>query len=82
MTDDDLKKIKGVVEVGIETALEPIKQTLGEHSSKIDSLVLDMADVQSKTDVLPDLHSYITDTKQKVDDIEERVERLETTTKI
>ena len=38
-----------------------------------------MINVQKKTDVLPNLHSYIKDTKEKVDELGERVERLETT---
>ena len=55
-----------------------IRTKLDEHSEKLDSLTLDMIMVQKKTDLLPDLHSLIKDTKVKVDELEERVERLET----
>jgi len=55
-----------------------IRTKLDEHSEKLDSLTLDMIMVQKKTYLLPDLHSLIKDTKVKVDELEERVERLET----
>lgn len=88
MTDLTLKKIEDV----LDKKLKPIKAKLNEHDSqfssisqkldrhtdKLDALTIDMIDVQKKTDVLPDLHSYIKDTKEKVDELEKRVERLET----
>jgi len=79
MADLTLKKIEGVLDKKLDQKLEPIKKTLDEHSDKLDALTLDMINVQKKTDVLPDLHSYIKDTKEKVDELGERVERLETT---
>ena len=36
-----------------------------------------MIDVQKKTDVLKDIQSYIKDTKEKVDEHEERIDQLE-----
>lgn len=92
MTDEDLKKITKVVKLEINDALDNVNKKLDdngnqfmsitskldEHSIKLDSLMLDMVDVQKKTDVLPDLHSMIKDTKEKVDELQERVDRLET----
>ena len=73
MSDVTLKQIKEVLQI----ELKPINKKLDEHSTKLDSLTLDMIEVQKKTDVLPGLHSYIKDTKEKVDDHEERIQRLE-----
>lgn len=70
MADITLKKIAEV----LDKKLKPINKKLDEHSIKLDSLTLDMIRVQKKTDILPDLHSYI---KEKVDDHEERIQRLE-----
>jgi len=67
MADLTLKKIEDL----LDHKLEPVNQ-------KLDSLTLDMIDVQKKTDLLPDLHSLIKDTREKVDELDERVERLET----
>jgi len=78
MTDLTLKKIEEVLDKKFDQKLEPIKKKLDEHSDKLDALTLDMINIQKKTDVLPDLHSYIKNTKEKVDELEERVERLET----
>ena len=61
-----------------DNQFKSIRTKLDEHSEKLDSLTLDMIMVQKKTDLLPDLHSLIKDTKVKVDELEERVERLET----
>ncbi len=72
----DLKQIEEL----LDKKLESIKKTLEEHSSKLDALTLDMIEVQKKTDLLPDLHSYIKDTSDKVKEIEERVETLEAPT--
>ncbi len=88
MKKSDLQEIGSL----IEEKLEPIKKTLelhdnqfksisvklDEHSQKLDSLMLDMVDVQKKTDVLPDYHSLIKDTRENVKDHEQRIEALET----
>ena len=73
MSNVTLKQIKEV----LQEELKPINKKLDEHSTKLDSLTLDMIDVQRKTDVLKDLQSYMEDTKGKVDDHEERIQRLE-----
>lgn len=73
MSDFTLKQIKKV----LKDELEPINKKLDEHSAKLDSLTLDMIEVQKKTDVLSDLHMYIKDTKEKVDGHEDRIQRLE-----
>lgn len=64
------KKTVQALELILDKKLEPIH-------SKLDALTLDVADVQKKTDVLPDLHSMIKDTKEQVDDHEQRIEVLE-----
>lgn len=76
MSDVTLKQIKEV----LQKELKPINKKLDEYSTKLDLLTLDMIEVQKKTDVLPDLHSYIKDTKEKIDDHEERIQRLENAT--
>ena len=73
MNNTDLKQI----EVLLDKKLNPIKKTLEEHSTKLDSLTLDMVDVQKKTDVIADIHSLIGDVKEKVNDHEERISQLE-----
>ncbi len=66
MDKSDLKQIEEL----LDTKLEPVNQ-------KLDSLTLDMIDVQKKTDVLVDLQSYIEDTSEKTKNLEKRVEKLE-----
>ena len=66
MKKGDLKQMEEL----LDTKLEPVNQ-------KLDSLTLDMIDVQKKTDVLPDLHSYIKDTSDEVKKLEERIETIE-----
>lgn len=77
MDKRDLKQIETILDKKLDQKLEPIKKVQGEHSSKLDALTLDMIEVQKKTDVLPNLHSYVKDTSDKVKDLEERVEILE-----
>ncbi len=87
MTDLALKQIKKVLQGELkpinkkldehDDQFKSINAKLDEHSVKLDSLTLDMINIQKKTDVLPDLHSYIKNTKEKVDELEERVDRLE-----
>ena len=50
----------------LDEKLEPIKKTLDEHSDKLDALVLDVIHIQKKTDILPDLHGLIKDTREKL----------------
>ncbi len=81
MADTTLKQLEEVLDKKLKPINERfnnIDKKLDEHSDKLDALVLDVIDIQKKTDVLPDLHSMIKDTKEKVDDLEERVDRLET----
>ena len=66
MNKADLKQIEKL----LDTKLEPINQ-------KLDSLMLDMIDVQKKTDILPDLYSLIKDTRDKVKELKQRVGVLE-----
>lgn len=70
ITVKDLKNI-------LKEELEPIKKTLDEHTEKLDSLTLDMADVQKKTDAIPDIRSLLEGTKTQIDDHEERITTLE-----
>ena len=80
MSDLTVKKLEEVLDKKLDQKLEPIRKTLDEHSQRLDSLVLDMVDVQKKTDILPDLYGLIKDNKEKVDKLEERVGSLETAT--
>ena len=57
--------------------LDEHTRKLDEHSERLDSLTLDMINVQKKTDILPDIFDYVKGTKEKVDDLEKRVETLE-----
>ena len=66
MVKSDLKQIEKL----LDTKLEPVNQ-------KLDSLTLDMIDVQKKTDVIADIHSILEDTKEKVEDHEQRLSSLE-----
>lgn len=82
MSPVTLKQIKEV----LKEELKPIKEELDDHSkilgnlsTNIDSLILDMADVQKKTDALPDIHSLIKDTREEVKDHEQRLRILENT---
>lgn len=65
-------KKKDLEEIGqlIDQKLEPVNQ-------KLDSLTLDMVDVQNKTNVLKDIQSYMEDTKEKVDNHKHWIQNLE-----
>lgn len=60
-----------------DNQFKSISAKLDEHTEKLDSLMLDMVDVQKKTDVLPDYHSMIKDTREEIKDHEQRIEALE-----
>ena len=84
MNKTDLAQIEVVVGKKLKEELKPIKvildehtRKLDEHSERLDSLTLDMINVQKKTDILPDIFDYVKGTKEKVDDLEKRVETLE-----
>lgn len=77
MADLTIKQIEEVLDRKLDQKLEPIKKTLDEHSQRLESLFLDMVDVQKKTDILPDIHDIVSGTKEKVDNHEERLEVLE-----
>lgn len=74
MKKSDLREIGSI----IEEKLEPIKKVLDEHTDKLDALTLDMITVQKKTDALPDLYSMIKDTREKVNEHNDRLDNLET----
>lgn len=57
MTSDDLNQIRGVVKEEIDSALEPIKGTLADHTKKLNTLwdqtiklTVNMTEVQEKQD--------------------------------
>ena len=84
MSDLTLGEIEGALEKKLDQKLNPIKKSLDGHDNlfksivqRLDSLTLDMVDVQKKTDILPDLYSLIKGTKEKVDEHEERLRQLE-----
>ncbi len=70
MDKKTLNDFERILDSKLDQKLKPI-------NSKLDALTLDMIDVQKKTDILPDLHSMIKDTKEKVDEHEQRIEALE-----
>ena len=82
MNKSDLKKIWEI----LDTKLKPITKKLDVHdnhfksiSQKLDALTAGMDEVQKKTDAIADIHSIHEDTKEKVEDHEQRLKTLETT---
>lgn len=73
MKKSDLQEIGSL----IKENLEPIKKTLSEHSDKLDSLTLDMIEIQRKTDAIRDIHALVRDTREAVNDHEQRINILE-----
>lgn len=71
MADLTLKKIGDLLDKKLDQKLEPVNQ-------KLDSLTIDMMNVQKKTDALKDIQSYLVETVEKVEDHEDRIQRLET----
>lgn len=65
----DKKTLKDL-ETIFDIKLEPI-------NSKLDALTLDMIDVQKKTDVIADIHDMVKDTRETVEDHEQRIQTLE-----
>ena len=68
----------------IKNELEPINNKLDGHdeqfsyiNEKLDSLTLDMANVQKKTDAIADIRDMLKGTKAQVNDHEERIATLE-----
>lgn len=79
-----LKPIRGIIDEQLQKRLKPISRKLDEHSRKLDehsrkldALTLDVINVQQKTDLIPDLHSMIVDTRDKVLELDQRVTVLE-----
>lgn len=60
MANDDLiKSIRGVVKEEIDSALEPIKETLEEHTKKLDGITNQVADVsEGVTEIKEALRSH------------------------
>lgn len=87
MNKTDLEQIGALIEEKLEPIKKTlddhdgqftsIKKTLDDHSQKLESLFLDIVDVQKKTDILPDIYDIVKGTKEKVDEHEERIEVLE-----
>lgn len=84
MDKKTIKELEAVLDKKFDQKLKPINQKLAGHddqfksiSQKLDSLTLDMIDVQKKTDLIPDIHSLIKDTREKVEEQEQRIEALE-----
>jgi len=74
MNKSDLKQIEEL----LDKKLEPIKKVQREHSGKLDTLTLDMIDVQKKTDVISDIHDIVKGTRETVQNHEQRLLALET----
>lgn len=79
----DPKTIKELKQI-LKDELEPVNKKLDRHDNqfssineKLDSLTLDMADVQKKTDAIADIRSLLEGTKTQIDDHEDRITSLE-----
>ncbi len=70
MDKKTVKVLGSLLDKKFDQNLEPIH-------SKLDALSLDMIDVQIKADVIADIHDMLKNTKEKVDDHEQRIEVLE-----
>lgn len=77
MDKKTLKDLEMVLDKKLDQKLDPIKKVQGEHSSKLDALTLDMIDVQKKTDMIADIHDMLKDTKERVDNHEQRIQTIE-----
>ncbi|OGD92808.1 hypothetical protein A2697_04325 [Candidatus Curtissbacteria bacterium RIFCSPHIGHO2_01_FULL_41_44] len=77
MDKKTLKDLEMVLDKKLDQKLDPIKKVQGEHSSKLDALTLDMIDVQKKTDMIADIHDMSKDTKERVDNHEQRIQTIE-----
>ena len=80
MDKKTLKDLEMVLDKKLDQKLDPIKKVQGEHSSKLDALtldMLDMIDVQKKTDMIADIHDMSKDTKERVDNHEQRIQTIE-----
>ena len=77
MDKKTLKDLEMVLDKKLYQKLDPIKKVQGEHSSKLDALTLDMIDVQKKTDMIADIHDMLKDTKERVDNHEQRIQTIE-----
>lgn len=82
MADLTLKKIEEV----LDKKLKPIVKKIDNQDSrfgileeKIDSLTLDMVEVQRKTDAIADIHDLVKGTREQVKDHEERIAAIEQT---
>jgi ubiquinone biosynthesis protein UbiJ len=78
MNKTNLNQIKNL----LNTSLNPIKKVLDQHSSKLDALTLDVYVLQDKAKLLTDIHENTKDTRKIVDQLQERVEKLEDTVAI
>lgn len=75
MTDDDLKKIRGLIKEELQLELDPIKQTLAEHSGKLDALTGDMMNVQKTTKATYELLLHeVEQRREEVDEIRNHVD--------
>lgn len=70
MNDEDLNKIRGLIKEELQLELDPIKQTLAEHSDKLDALTGDMMEVQQTTKATYELLAHeIDQRKGEIDEI-------------
>ncbi len=74
MTDEDLKKIGGIIQKEINVALEPIKKTLDEHTDKIDALTADIHSLQdSNKAIWEEISAGAQKTKQDIESIKTHI---------
>lgn len=67
MTDEDLKQIRTVLKEEIDSSLEPIKETLEEHTKKLDGI----------TDQLTEVSEDVEEIKDKLDSHGTRITKIE-----
>ncbi len=77
MISDDLNQIRGVVKEEIDSALEPIKGTLADHSKKLDVLWDQTVKLtEDITEVQETLNSHTVTLKQIVTNAEHNTDNL------
>lgn len=70
MTDNNVKKIAGIVKQEIVEALEPVHKKLDEHSAKLDIHTLSLVTIEDTLKGYGDMYEV---NKDKIEELNERV---------
>lgn len=70
MNKTDLQQFEKVLDKKLDQKLKPVYR-------KLDALTADVVSIQQETKIIKDIHENTKDTRQKVQDLEARVEVLE-----